>query len=52
MAESTGVKEQPAAPAKRESAYDAWMRSTGVPVHKGYYVEDLRTLELGALGRA
>jgi len=27
--------------------YDYWMESTGVPTHKGFYVEDLRTLELG-----
>ena len=27
--------------------YDTWMRSVGVPVHTGYYIEDLRTLELG-----
>jgi len=27
--------------------YDEWMESTGVPIHKGYYIEDLRTLELG-----
>ncbi len=27
--------------------YDYWMESTGVPIHKGFYVEDLRTLELG-----
>lgn len=27
--------------------YDEWMESTGVPIHKGYYIEDLRTVELG-----
>ena len=27
--------------------YDAWMEAQGIPVHKGYYVEDLRTVELG-----
>lgn len=26
--------------------YDLWMESTGLPIHKGYYIEDLRTLEL------
>ena len=26
--------------------YDHWMESIGIPIHKGYYVEDLRTLEL------
>lgn len=47
MAEATGTATQTEAPPKRELAYDRWMRSTGVPIHKGYYVEDLRTLELG-----
>jgi quercetin dioxygenase-like cupin family protein len=47
MAETRGVTAQAEAPAKREAAYDQWMRSTGVPIHKGYYVEDLRSLELG-----
>jgi len=28
-------------------SYDVWMESVGIPVHKGYYIEDLRTLELG-----
>ena len=28
-------------------AYDHWVESHGVPVHAGYYIEDLRTLELG-----
>jgi len=27
--------------------YETWVRSHGVPVHAGYYVEDIRTLELG-----
>lgn len=27
--------------------YDEWMESTGLPIHKGYYIEDLRTLDLG-----
>ena len=29
------------------SAYNRWVESQGIPVHEGYYVEDLRTLELG-----
>ena len=32
---------------RRTSAYDEWIESTGIPIHKGYYLEDLRTLELG-----
>ncbi|HEV8341982.1 MAG TPA: cupin domain-containing protein [Candidatus Binatia bacterium] len=27
--------------------YDYWMESIGIPIHRGYYVEDLRNLELG-----
>jgi len=29
------------------SAYDRWIESQGIPIHKGYYVQDLRTVELG-----
>ena len=31
----------------KEYTYDDWMVSTGVPVHRGYFIEDLRTVELG-----
>lgn len=27
--------------------YDRWMESIGIPIYRGYYVEDLRTIELG-----
>ena len=27
--------------------YDQWMAAQGVPVHKGFYIEDLRTVPLG-----
>ena len=27
--------------------YDRWMESRGVPVHRGYFIEDLRTIEVG-----
>jgi len=27
--------------------YDRWMGSQGVPVHRGYFIEDLRTIEVG-----
>ena len=27
--------------------YRRWMASVGVPIYKGYYIDDLRTLELG-----
>src|SRR5581483_11042336 len=28
-------------------AYENWVKSTGLPVHRGYYVEDVREIELG-----
>jgi oxalate decarboxylase/phosphoglucose isomerase-like protein (cupin superfamily) len=28
-------------------SYDRWMEAQGIPIHKGYYIEDLRTVELG-----
>lgn len=31
----------------RTAPYEKWVGSIGVPVHRGYYVEDLRTIELG-----
>ncbi len=27
--------------------YDVWTKSLGIPVHEGYYCEDVRTVELG-----
>src|SRR3989475_6255285 len=32
---------------RKKFAYDSWMESTGVPIHKGFFVDDLRTVELG-----
>jgi len=29
------------------SAYDRWVEAQGIPVHEGYHVSDLRTVELG-----
>ena len=31
----------------RNHAYDGWLAKQDVPVHRGYYVEDARTLERG-----
>ena len=31
----------------RTFTYDSWMEAQGIPIHRGYYVEDLRTVELG-----
>lgn len=39
--------ESTARPRDPTSAYERWVESTGVPVHRGYFIEDLRTIELG-----
>lgn len=31
----------------QKSAYDEWAESQGIPIHKGFYIEDTRTLQLG-----
>jgi hypothetical protein len=28
-------------------SYDLWMQAQGIPIHTGYYIKDLRTVELG-----
>ena len=27
--------------------YDRWMETVGIPIHRGFFIEDLRTVELG-----
>ena len=34
-------------PAGAFGVWDRWVESTGVPVHEGYFVPDMRTIELG-----
>ena len=31
----------------KKFTYDYWMESIGIPIHTGYYVEDVRNLKLG-----
>jgi len=31
----------------KKTAYEYWIESTGAPIHRGYYIEDCRTVELG-----
>ena len=31
----------------KKFTYDYWMESTGVPIHTGFFIDDLRTVELG-----
>jgi hypothetical protein len=30
-----------------DTAYRKWMNAQGIPIHRGYFVDDLRTLEVG-----
>src|SRR5437773_12257295 len=30
----------------KEFTYDRWMKSVGIPIHTGYYIEDLRTIDV------
>ena len=41
------TEEQVTANRAAQHAYETWIRSIGVPVHEGYYLDDLRTIELG-----
>lgn len=35
------------APQRTTFAYDEWMEAQGLPIHGGYFVPDVRTIELG-----
>ena len=37
----------PVPPRRLKFTHDRWMDSLGLPIHSGYYIEDLRQLELG-----
>src|SRR4051812_5909044 len=47
--ETKNVAQEPAQPRAwgRVSAYQDWMKEQELPIHRGYYIEDLRTVELG-----
>src|SRR6184192_129966 len=49
MAEATQqqASAEPRATSGRRTPYDTWIESTGVPVYRGYAVEDARTLPVG-----
>ena len=32
---------------EQKFTYDQWMQSVGIPVHKGFFIPDTRTMELG-----
>ena len=44
---TTANQGQAASVTTESSAYDRWMNSIGIPVHRGYFIPDLRTVELG-----
>ena len=31
----------------KKTPYEKWIESVGVPIHRGYFIEDCRTMELG-----
>jgi len=37
----------PTSYSKSLSAYEQWIQSTGVPIHRGFFIDDVRTVELG-----
>ena len=41
------VEPGPVAVETKAYTYDHWMDSIGIPIHRGYFIEDLRTVELG-----
>ncbi len=45
MAKATKLPERPMW--SKTFTYDLWMETVGIPIYKGYYIEDLRSLELG-----
>ena len=49
MVQAANRQTQPQRPMYRSGdfPYDRWMEAQGIPIHKGFYIEDLRTVELG-----
>jgi oxalate decarboxylase/phosphoglucose isomerase-like protein (cupin superfamily) len=48
---TVAIASNPPAPAEapatsRKTAYSEWIQSVGIPIHRGYYVEDVRTVEV------
>src|ERR1051325_8376157 len=47
MAETTVAQASPQVSWNITSAYDQWVESLGLPIHRGYFVQDPRTGEVG-----
>ena len=52
MTQTTNVQDELTRGGDRDSkyAYDRWMEAQGVPVHRGYFIEDLKTVEVAPWG--
>jgi oxalate decarboxylase/phosphoglucose isomerase-like protein (cupin superfamily) len=44
---TNGTSTLPVPTRRLKFTHDVWMDSLGLPIHSGYYIEDLRALELG-----
>src|SRR4051812_44915053 len=44
-ATKTGLRTTPRL-SSRDFTYDHWMESRGIKIHKGYYIEDVRTVDV------
>src|SRR5689334_5716630 len=47
MTASLSSADTAASPIRLRYTHDHWMVGLGLPIHTGYYIEDMRTLELG-----
>ena len=49
MTQTTNVQDEITRDSNRggKYLYDRWMEAQGVPVHRGYFIEDLKTVEVG-----
>ena len=47
VAQPEPVKQEPVITMwSKEFTYDRWMKTKGIPIHTGYFIPDLRTIEL------
>ena len=47
MAEAKGTPDRWRESVAMVPRYESWIGSLGVPVHRAYYIEDLREIEVG-----
>ncbi len=46
MTNANDQQQAPANPYRRPSAYEEWIKETGLPIHRGYFIDDVRTVEV------